>query len=71
MLILKGRRLSPGLAEGAIFVHWILSAPLDVPEDIAKRDVDDEISRLDDATVKISDDLVALASRVEKEIDTK
>ena len=69
-LTLKGRTISPGMGEGNIFVHLILSEPLDVPEYIVKRDVDDEISRLDDAIVKISDDLVALASRVEKEIDT-
>jgi phosphoenolpyruvate-protein phosphotransferase len=33
--------------------------------------VDDEVSRLDLATLKISDDLLALASRVEKEIDAR
>ena len=69
-LILKGRSISPGLGEGNIFVHRILSRPQDVPEGIAKRDVADEIARLDKATAKISDDLVALASRVDEEIDT-
>jgi phosphoenolpyruvate-protein phosphotransferase len=39
--------------------------------DIEQRNVEEEFSRLDVATAKISDDLVTLATRVEKEIDSR
>jgi phosphoenolpyruvate-protein kinase (PTS system EI component) len=68
---LQGTPISPGLAEGTIHVHRAVPIPLDIPANAETHDVDDEISRLDSATVNISDDLLALASRVEKEIDSK
>ena len=71
MEILRGTPLSPGMAEGRIHIHRIRAGPLDIPDRIETGEVDDEISRLDLATLKISDDLVALASRVEKEIDAR
>ena len=70
-LILRGTSISPGLAEGKIHIHRCLAGPLDILENIGTRDVDDEVSRLDLATIKISDDLLALALRVEKEIDAR
>ena len=68
---LRGTPVSPGLAEGTIHVHRAVPVPLDIPADAETHDVDEEISRLDRATVNISDDLLALASRVEKEIDSR
>jgi phosphoenolpyruvate-protein phosphotransferase len=68
---LQGTPISPGLPEGTIHVHRAVPIPLDIPANAETHDVDDEISRLDSATVNISDDLLALASRVEKEIDSK
>lgn len=68
---LVGTPISPGLAEGVIHVHHELAAPVDRPDRIKVGDVDDEVSRLDLATLRISDDLLALASRVEREIDAR
>lgn len=69
--IFQGRQISPGMAEGKIHIHRILYGLLDMDESIESREADDEVSRLDNATLKISDDLCALASRVEKEIDSR
>lgn len=71
VLIIQGTPISPGLAEGIIHVHRNILGPIDAPEDIAQRNVEEEFSRLDVATAKISDDLVTLATRVEKEIDSR
>jgi len=70
-LIVQGTPISPGLAEGIVHVHHNLLDPLDAPEDVGQHDVDEEFSRLDVATTRISDDLLALATRVEKEIDSR
>ncbi len=70
-LTIQGTPLSPGVAEGIIHVHRSLLGPIDAPDDIGKQDVEEEFSRLDAATSRISDDLFALATRVEKEIDTR
>jgi len=70
-LIIHGTPISPGLAEGIIHVHRSLLGPIDVPEDIEQNNVEEELWRLDDATKRISDDLLALATRVEKEIDSR
>lgn len=69
--MLKGVPVSPGLAEGLIYVHQTLLGPIDVPVSIVRGNVEEEFSRLDDATASISNDLLALATRVEKEIDTR
>ena len=71
VLIIQGTPISPGLAEGIIHVHRNILGPIDAPVDIAQRNVEEEFSRLDVATAKISDDLVTLATRVEKEIDSR
>ena len=68
---LQGTPISPGLAQGLIHVHHGLLGPIDVPVDIKKNSVNEEFSRLDIATTRISDDLYALATQVEKEIDSK
>lgn len=69
-LIIQGTPISPGLAEGIIHVHRSALGPLDAPGDIEQRSVKGEFGRLEVATKSISDDLVALATRVEKEIDS-
>jgi phosphoenolpyruvate-protein kinase (PTS system EI component) len=70
-LIMQGTPVSPGLAQGLIHVHRGLLGPIDAPVDIKQNSVNEEFSRLDDATAKISDDLITLATRVEKEIDSR
>ena len=70
-LIIQGTPISPGLAQGLIHVHRGLLGPIDAPVDIHQNNVDEEFSRLDDATARISDDLLILAIRVEKEIDSR
>jgi phosphoenolpyruvate-protein kinase (PTS system EI component) len=70
-LIIQGTPISPGLAEGIIHVHHTLLGPIDAPEDIEQHNVEEEFRRLDVATTRISDDLLALATRVEKEIDSR
>ena len=70
-LIIHGVPISPGLAEGTIHIHHSLLGPIDAPVNIEQRNVEEEFSRLDGATAKISDDLVTLATRVEKEIDSR
>ncbi len=70
-LIIRGTPISPGLAEGIIHVHRNLLGPIDVPVDIEQQNVEEEFCRLDIATKRISDDLLAFATRVEKEIDSR
>jgi phosphoenolpyruvate-protein phosphotransferase len=70
-LKIQGIPISPGLAEGIVHVHRNLLGPLDAPEDIERHNIDEEFCRLDIATARISDDLFALATKVEKEIDSR
>ncbi|MEJ2180406.1 MAG: phosphoenolpyruvate--protein phosphotransferase [Gammaproteobacteria bacterium] len=70
-LTIQGIPISPGLAQDFIHVHRGLLGPIDAPVDIKKNNVNEEFSRLDDATARISDDLFTLATRVEKEIDSR
>lgn len=70
-LIIQGTPISPGLTEGIIHVHRNILGPIDSPMDTMDHNVEEEFSRLDVATAKISDDLVTLATRVEKEIDSR
>ena len=70
-LIIQGIPISPGLAQGIIHVQHSLLGPIDAPVDIQQNNVEEEFSRLDAATSRISEDLVALATRVEKEIDSR
>jgi phosphoenolpyruvate-protein phosphotransferase len=68
---LQGTPISPGLAQGLVYVHHSLLGPIDAPVEIEQNGVNEEFSRLDIATTRISDDLFALAARVEKEIDSR
>ena len=70
-LVIQGTPISPGLAEGIIRLHRNLLGPIDVPEDIEQYNVDEEFWHLDAATARISDDLTALAAKVEREIDSR
>ncbi len=70
-LLIQGAPISPGLARGIVYLHRNLIGAIDGPEDITRQDVDEELSLLDVATAKISDELFVLASRVEKEIDSR
>ena len=70
-LIIQGTPISPGLAQGPINVQHSLLGPIDAPVDIQQNNVEEEFSRLDAATSRISEDLIALATRVEKEIDSR
>jgi phosphoenolpyruvate-protein phosphotransferase len=70
-LIIQGIPISPGLAEGIIHVHRNLLGPIDAPEDIERNKIDQEFGRLDAATTRISNDLNALATKVEKEVDSR
>ena len=70
-VIIQGTPISPGLAQGPIHVHHGLLGPIDAPVDIVRNNVHEEFSRLDVATTRIADDLSALATRVEKEIDSR
>ena len=70
-LIIRGTPISPGVAEGTIHIHRHLPGPIDGPNYIPHHHIDEELSRLDVATASISDDLVVLATRVEKEIDSR
>jgi phosphoenolpyruvate-protein phosphotransferase len=70
-LVIQGTPISPGLAEGIIHVHRNLLGPIDVPKDIEQHNVDEEFWHLDAATARISDDLTALAAKVEREIDSR
>ena len=70
-LIIQGTPISPGLAQGLVHVHRGLLGPIDAPVGIQQSGVNEEFSRLDDATARISRDLFVLATRVEKEIDSR
>jgi phosphoenolpyruvate-protein phosphotransferase len=70
-LIIQGIQISPGVAKGNIHIHRNLPGPIDGPDNIPDHHIDEELSRLDVATVRISDELVVLATRVEKEMDSR
>lgn len=70
-LHISGKSISPGLAEGVTFVHHDILRSLDAPIAIDQRNVDQELGSLEDATAIITDDLVALATRVEQEMDMR
>ena len=70
-LILRGRSISPGLSQGLTHVHNSLPGPVDIPHLLRGDGIDNELSRLDTAMARISEDLVILATRVEKQIDAR
>lgn len=69
--LFRGTIISPGLSRGIIHLHHTLLTPLDIPVAISSSAVDDECSRLDLATTTISNELLVLAARIEKEIDSR
>ncbi len=69
--IVKGIPLSPGIVEGLVHTHRNILGPIDVPADIKRHDIEEEFYRLDEATTKVSDDLCALAVRVEEQVDAR
>ena len=70
-LTIQGIPISPGLAQGFICLHRGLMGSIDAPVDIKKNNINEEFSRLYNATARISDDLLTLATREEKEIDSR
>ncbi|WP_230400416.1 phosphoenolpyruvate--protein phosphotransferase [Zooshikella ganghwensis] len=69
-LIIQGAAISSGYAQGIIHLQPGLLGPIDVPVNGTQLNVEEEFTRLDQATAKISNDLMMLATQVEKEIDT-
>ena len=67
--ILHGRPLSPGLAEGTTHVHGSTPPDGDAPVSIDTKDIDQECHHLEHSIGVITEDLLALATRVEKEMD--
>ncbi len=69
--IIQGTPISPGLAQGIIHLPRRIPGSIDAPDNIVLKNVEEEISRLDNAVTIISDDLAILGARVGKEIDSK
>lgn len=69
-IIVHGNVISPGFASGILYFQQSLLGPIDVPGKEIPHQVEEELHRLDHATAKISDDLVELASRVEKQLNS-
>ncbi|HEY5652826.1 MAG TPA: phosphoenolpyruvate--protein phosphotransferase [Pontiella sp.] len=68
---LCGKTLAPGLGEGNVFVYRDILKRFDEFYDIDLTEVQHEQERLDRALARIAEDLSALATRVEKEIDAE
>ncbi len=69
--ILQGKVISPGLAEGKTFVLRNRLSQLDAPGLIEFKDIEQELEYLDDATASISQGLLFLATKVEKEMNSR
>lgn len=70
-LFITGRAISPGLAEGKTFVHRDMLRSLDAPVAIETENIEQELGHLEDATAMITEDLLVMATRVEKEMDSR
>ncbi|MCA1808610.1 MAG: hypothetical protein LC725_03995 [Lentisphaerae bacterium] len=68
-LIVCGKPISPGVVEGITYVHRDMLHLLDTPVSIATKDVDEEVRHLEISTAAITKDLLALATRVDQEMD--
>lgn len=68
-MVINGTAISPGFAQGIIYLQPSLLGPIDAPPKNIVCNAKEEIARLDQATLHISDDLINLATRVEREID--
>jgi phosphoenolpyruvate-protein phosphotransferase len=71
MLRIKGRTISHGLAEGKTFIHRDMLRSLDAPVVIETKNIEKELDHLEDATATITEDLIVLATRVEKVMDSR
>ena len=67
--IVRGKPISPGLADGITYVHRDTLHLLDMPAPIESKDIDREFGHLESSTATITGDLLALATRVEQEMD--
>jgi len=70
-ITLSGKTLSPGLGEGQIFVYRDVLTRFDEFYDIDEAHIEDELQRLDQALLRITDDLNMLAHRVAHEINSE
>ena len=70
-LRITGKVMSPGLAEGRTFVHRDMFRHPDAPVAIETENIEQEFGHLEDATAMITGDLLVLATRVEKEMDSR
>lgn len=70
-LVICGTSISPGYAQGIIHLQYSLLGPIDAPQKNSEPNIEQEVARLDQATIHISDELIVLATRVEKEIDAR
>lgn len=68
---ISGRIISPGLAAGKTFVHKNHSHILDSPVPIDANEIEQEIVQLEQATERVSYDLIDLAKRVKQEINSQ
>ena len=68
-LTIQGKPISPGLAEGITYIHRDTLHFLDMPATIESKDIDREFGHLESSTATITGDLLALATRVEQEMD--
>jgi phosphoenolpyruvate-protein phosphotransferase len=68
---IHGKAISPGLAGGRTFVHHSGFNALDVPGGIESKDIEKQFGHLDRATASISQGLLSLATKVEKEMNSR
>lgn len=68
-LIIHGKAISPGLADGMTHIHNDTPHLPDQPGSIKTKDVDQEFHHLESSTALITENLLALATRVEQEMD--
>jgi phosphohistidine swiveling domain-containing protein len=68
-MIIHGKGISPGLAEGITHIHRDAPPLPDLPDSIETKDVDQEFHHLERSTALITDNLLALAARVEQEMN--
>lgn len=66
---LAGKKLSPGMGSGKVFLHRDILDRLDEFYDIEDLEVEGELQRFTLAVEKVSGDLKALASQVSNEMD--
>ncbi len=69
--VLRGKAISPGLAEGRTYIHQDMVRLGNASVLIEKKDVEKEVGHLESSTALITEDLLILATRVEDEMDSK